>query len=160
MMELNIWLSWSENPAIADQLRVRVYGFRFSVWRLPVRASIRPAFGFPFRLIIKSLLGWYWASLFGGFLRHRVGIGFDEAARLAVPEFCVLTAELEQFGVGSLLHDPSLLDDDQAIERGDGRQAMRDGDDGLVAHQQLELTLDCRLDLAVERRGGLVQHQD
>ena len=52
------------------------------------------------------------------------------------------------------------VDDDQPVQRGDGRKPVGDGDHRLAAHQQLQLALDRRLDLAVERRGRLVEHQD
>src|SRR3569623_1630976 len=100
------------------------------------------------------------ASSFGRLLLHNIRIGFNEAARLAVPEYGVFTTERDKRGVRSLFDDPALLDDDQAVERGDGRQSMRDGDDSLVAHQQLQLTLNRGLDLAVERRGRFIEYQD
>ncbi len=37
---------------------------------------------------------------------------------------------------------------------------MGDGDDGLAGHQAVERILDRRLDLRIERRGRLVEHQD
>src|SRR5215467_5127204 len=36
---------------------------------------------------------------------------------------------------------------------------MRNGDDRAALHQSIELLLDRRLDLRIERRGGLVEHQ-
>ena len=49
---------------------------------------------------------------------------------------------------------------DQAVEHGDGGQAVRDGDDRLAFHQGVELLLDGGLDFRVQRRGRFVQHQD
>ena len=37
---------------------------------------------------------------------------------------------------------------------------MGDGDHGLAFHQPQQLVLDASLDLAVERRRGLIEHQD
>ena len=42
----------------------------------------------------------------------------------------------------------------------DGGEPVRDGDHGLAGHQRAETLLDRGLDLAVERRGRLVEHQD
>ena len=60
----------------------------------------------------------------------------------------------------ALLDDAAAVEHDQAIECGDGRQPVRDGDDRLVLHQRLQILLDRRLDIGIERRGGLVEHQD
>ena len=60
----------------------------------------------------------------------------------------------------ALLDDAALLEHDQAVERRDGREPVRDGDHGLALHQRRERLLDRRLDLRVERRGRLVEDQD
>ena len=60
----------------------------------------------------------------------------------------------------ALLDDAALIHDHQPVHAGDGRQPMCDGDHGLAAHQHVEARLDRGLDLAVERRGGLVEHQN
>src|SRR5882724_2569709 len=62
---------------------------------------------------------------FGSFLGDRVGVGFDEAARLTVPEFGVLAAEREQLGVGPLFDDGATIEHDEPVECRDGGQTMR-----------------------------------
>jgi hypothetical protein len=54
----------------------------------------------------------------------------------------------------------ALLEHDEAIHARDGRKAVRDRDHGLAFHQAEQLLLDRELDLAVERRGRFVEHQD
>src|SRR4051812_31794849 len=49
---------------------------------------------------------------------------------------------------------------DQPIHARDGGEAMRDGDHGLAGHESIEALLDGGLDLAVERGGGFVEHED
>ena len=62
--------------------------------------------------------------------------------------------------MAALLDDRALVEHDEPVEIGDRRQAVGDGDHGLAGHQVEQLLLDRRLDLAVERRGRLVQDQD
>ena len=59
-----------------------------------------------------------------------------------------------------LLDDPALVEHDQPVERGDRRQPVGDGDHRLAFHQPVEIVLDRRLDLRIERRGRLVEDQD
>ena len=58
------------------------------------------------------------------------------------------------------LDDAAALQDHQPVHPGDGRQAVGDGDHRLALHQVLELLLDRRLDVGIERRGRLVEDQD
>ena len=60
----------------------------------------------------------------------------------------------------AFLDDAALLHHDQAIHRGDSREAMRDGDHALALHERVERTLDRRLDLRIERARRLVQNED
>src|SRR5688500_18163363 len=76
------------------------------------------------------------------------------------PELFVVAAEGEELLVRAGLDDAPAFEHDEAIHARDGGQAMRDGDDGLAFHEVEELLLDGELDLAVERRGGLVENQD
>jgi hypothetical protein len=62
--------------------------------------------------------------------------------------------------VGALLDDAALLQHDQPVHARDGAQPVRDGDHRLAFHQAEQLLLDGQLDLAVERAGGLVEHED
>ena len=59
-----------------------------------------------------------------------------------------------------LLDDPPLVHHHQPVEDGDGRKPVGDGDHGPALHQAVELLLDRRLDLRVERAGRLVEDQD
>jgi hypothetical protein len=59
----------------------------------------------------------------------------EEPARLPLPELGIMPAAGQQFGMGPLLHDPSLLQHDEPVHRGDGGETMRDGDHGLAGHQ-------------------------
>ena len=52
------------------------------------------------------------------------------------------------------------VEHDQPVHARDGGQPVRDRDHRLAFHQAEQLLLDRELDLAVERRGGLVEHQD
>ena len=65
----------------------------------------------------------------------------------------------QKFGMCAFLDDAALIEHDQPVHRGDGREPVRDGDDGLPLHQSRAL-LDRRLDFGIERRRCLVEHQD
>ena len=84
----------------------------------------------------------------------------QEPARLVLPQERVVAVEAKQLVVRSLLDDAALLENDEPIHAGDRREPVRDRDHGLALHQRRELVLDRELDLAVERGGGLVEHQD
>ena len=84
----------------------------------------------------------------------------QEAARLAVPELGVEAVPGEKLGMGAGLDDAPLVHHHQPVEHGDGRQAVGDGDDRAPLHEAVELLLDRRLDLRIERAGRLVEHQD
>jgi len=60
----------------------------------------------------------------------------------------------------ALLDDAALIENDEPVERGDGREPMRDRNDGLALDQGRERILNNRLDLGIERRRRLVQDQD
>ena len=60
----------------------------------------------------------------------------------------------------ALLDDAAVVEHDQPVHARDGREPVRDRDHGLACHQRAEALLDRGLDLAVERRGRLVEHQD
>ena len=62
--------------------------------------------------------------------------------------------------MAALLDDAALVHDHQPVHGGDGRQAVGDGDHGLAGHQVVELLLDGRLHLRVERARRLVEDQD
>ena len=60
----------------------------------------------------------------------------------------------------ALLRDSAVLQHDQPVHGRDGRQAVRDSDHRLAAHELIEAVLDCGLDLRIKRRGGLIQGED
>ena len=71
-----------------------------------------------------------------------------------------MAAEPQQLVVAALLDDVAVVEHHQPVHAGDGGEPVGDGDHGLAGHQRVEARLDRGLDLAVERRGRLVQHQD
>ena len=84
----------------------------------------------------------------------------QEAAGLPLPELGIEAALGDQLVVRPFLDDAAVVHDDQPVHRRDGRQPVRDGDHGLAFHQPVEVLLDRRLDLRIERRGRLVEDQD
>src|SRR5258708_6241496 len=84
----------------------------------------------------------------------------EAATELASPQRCIVAVEVEQRFMRALLHDAAMVEHDQPIHARDGREPVRDRDHGLAGHQRAEALLDRGLDLAVERGGGFVQHQD
>src|SRR4051812_14399483 len=89
--------------------------------------------------------------------------GFDwdvieqEPTRLALPELRVESASGDQFLVRALLDDATLVHHDEPVHRRDGRQPVRDGDDGLALHELVEVLLDGGFRLGIERRRRLVK---
>src|SRR5262245_3714364 len=97
-----------------------------------------------------------------GFFRFRASklTRVNEAARLPAPERRIVTVALKQRRVGSLLDNATTFENDKPVHACDGRKPMRDGNHGLASHERAEALLDGRFDLAVERGGCLVEHQD
>ena len=60
----------------------------------------------------------------------------------------------------ALLDDAAAVEHDQPVHRRDGREPVRDRHHRLALHQRVQAGLDRRLDLGVERAGGLVEQQD
>src|SRR5262245_25334283 len=71
-----------------------------------------------------------------------------------------MAAVTQQLGVCALLDYSAVLEHDEAIHARDRREAMGDRDHGLAFHQAQQLLLDRELDLAVERRRRLVEHEN
>src|SRR5574341_730638 len=71
-----------------------------------------------------------------------------------------MSAEAQQGLMAALLDDAAALEIEDAVHAGDGRQSMGDGDHGAALHQREQGLLDAVLALAVERAGGLVEHED
>src|SRR6185503_3303755 len=88
------------------------------------------------------------------------GVADVEAAGLAAPQPRIGAAAPHQLGMRAGLDDAAVVQDDQPVHARDRREAMRDRDHGAALHQRIELLLDRGLDLAVERRGRLVEDED
>ena len=84
----------------------------------------------------------------------------QEPAALVRPQARVQAVAREQAPVVALLDDAAVIDHEQAVHRGDRRQAVRDRHHRLAFHQPIEALLDRRLDFGVERAGRLVEQQD
>src|SRR5580704_8102142 len=84
----------------------------------------------------------------------------DEAAGLAPPQRRVMAVMREELAMAALLDDAAVLDYHEPVHLRDGGEPVRDGDDGLAGHQRVEVLMDRGFDLAVERGGRLVEHQD
>ena len=72
----------------------------------------------------------------------------------------IVATSREQRRVGSVLDDRPVMEDDDAVEVGKCRQAMRDHHHGLVLHQGTQAVLDVPLGDRIERAGRLVEQQD
>src|SRR5688500_4118735 len=81
-------------------------------------------------------------------VEHVVG---EEPSRLVAPELLVMPAQAQELVVRAALHDAPLIEYDQPVHPRDGREPVRNGNDGLAFHEIQELLLDGELDLAVER---------
>ena len=82
----------------------------------------------------------------------------QEQLALEEPLICALPSH--ELLVRSALHQPTVLDDQQLVRLDDGRETVRDDDDGLVPVQARERILDVGLGLRVQRAGGFVEDQD
>src|SRR5271165_7462790 len=71
-----------------------------------------------------------------------------------------MAAGVQQLRMRSLLHDASALEHDQPIHARDGREPMRNGNDGLAGHEGAQARLNGGFHLAVERGSSLIEHQD
>ena len=97
----------------------------------------------------------YHVALFGGGEALR-GEGIEEPARLPAPQARIGAAQVQELGMSAFFDDVAVIEHDEAVEAGDCRQAMRDGNDRAALHQAVELLLDRCLDLRIERRLMLV----
>ena len=66
----------------------------------------------------------------------------------------------QQLGVGALGDDPAALDHRHPVGQADGRQAVGDDQGGAVGHEPAQRLVDLLLDLHVDGRGGVVEHED
>src|SRR5260370_585226 len=83
-----------------------------------------------------------------------------DAARLAAPQCGGMAPMAQELLMRALLDDMAALEHDEAVHAGDGGEPVRDGDHGLARHERAQTRLNGGLDLAVEGRSGLVEHQD
>ncbi len=83
-----------------------------------------------------------------------------KATGLMVPESCIATVLLKQFLVRALLNDIASLHHQDTIHLRDGRQAVRNGDNGFTLHNLCERSLNFRLDFAVQRTCRFIQNKD
>ena len=83
-----------------------------------------------------------------------------EPAGLACPQIGVYSAPAQQIMMSAFFNDASMIEHNQAVHGGDGRQPMSNGDYGLAGHQAQELFLDRGLSLGVEGACGLVEDQN
>src|SRR5262249_54852665 len=86
----------------------------------------------------------------GGVDRDR-GVDVGKPTRLPLPQARVGAAADEQLGVRTFLDDPALVENNETVHAGNGRQPMSNGDDRATAHQAVELFLDRRFDFRIER---------
>ena len=100
-----------------------------------------------------------WTSLRGDAERLAFLVA-QEPAGLPAPHARIEAVAAQKIGMCALLGDAALIEHDQPIEPRDGREPMRNGDDGLLLDQGRERVLDRRLDFGIERRRCLVEHQD
>src|SRR3984885_6491822 len=84
----------------------------------------------------------------------------QKTAALMRPEPRIESALRQQRIVIALLDDAALIEHDQPVHGGYGREPVSDGHDGLTLHQTVETLLDGRFHFAVERTGGFVEQQD
>src|ERR1700730_2411893 len=100
----------------------------------------------------------YWVATADSLRRLQAGV--DEAAGLVPPQRGVMSAQAQQLLVRALLDDAALIEHDQTVHPRNGGQPVRHRNHSLARHQRLQARLDGGLDLAVERGGWLVEHQD
>src|SRR5215207_5389734 len=84
----------------------------------------------------------------------------EEPARLPSPKPRIDAARGEERAVRALLLDAPLVEDDEPVERRDGREPVGDGDHRLAFHERRERLLDRGLDLRVEGGCRLVEDED
>ena len=84
----------------------------------------------------------------------------QEAAALVRPKFGVQALFLEQLGVAAFFDDAAFVQDDEAVHRGDGGEAVGDGNHGFAFHHFVEAFLDSGFDFGIERAGGFVKQQN
>ena len=73
------------------------------------------------------------------FLMLPLDVFVEETTALVRPEFGVEAVFFQQFGVAAFFDDAAFVQDDEPVHRGDGGEAMGDGDDGFAVHHFVEI---------------------
>src|SRR5262245_27241560 len=79
---------------------------------------------------------------------------------LELVKFAVDAAAAEQLGVGALLGDAAVFQDDDEVGFLNGGKAVGDADGGAALHEVVEGALDGALGFGVQRAGGFVEDED
>ena len=66
----------------------------------------------------------------------------------------------QELGVGTLFHDPAVIEDDDAVRATDGCQAVGDDEGGTTTGQIGKCVLDRALGFRIEGGGGFVQDEN
>src|SRR5439155_4209599 len=108
-----------------------------------------------------------WSTLAGLVRGERVREGSEGAAGVALRQPELQTVELliepgafHQLRMGSGLHDPSLVQDEDSIGALDRGEAVRDDEHGAAPEEHLERLLDQKLRLGIEIRGRFVEKEE
>src|SRR5467141_1973904 len=91
---------------------------------------------------------------------ERVSVRDSAHPRLDAVQAGIDAAGGQQFVVGALLRDTTILQDDDLVGIADGAQAVSNGDDGAPLHEAFERLHHQPLRLGIERRSGLVEDED
>ncbi len=75
-------------------------------------------------------------------LPHRAIFKSQKTSRLPPPKPCIEAVSGDQILMPPLLHNLTLVEDDQPVELGDGGKTMRNGKHRFAAHRPVELSLD------------------
>ena len=71
-----------------------------------------------------------------------------------------MAAQRQQLLVGSGLHDTAPIEHDQAVQPGNGGEAVGNRNHGFTVHQTQQLFLNRHFHFAVQRRRGFIQNQN
>jgi len=81
-------------------------------------------------------------------------------AKLPVIQGGIQAVDGQQLVVRTLLHQSTVVEDQDEVGREDRRETVRDDDAGAAAHQRNESLLDQRLRGRIQRAGRLVEDED
>ncbi len=79
---------------------------------------------------------------------------------MARPEFGVGAALADELLVCAVFYNAAVFQHQKSIELRNGAEAVRDGDDGFVLHQRVQIFLNGMLDLAIQRGGSFIHNKD